>query len=108
MKKSPYCPGRVKCSSWSVRDLGVGLPKLRQLECGSLGNVKVVLGQGMKNEYVGRQKQPKESASMRCSTGTFLDPPVVSVSLGLPHLAAFGLTGLEGAGESQVVAVLAL
>lgn len=98
---------------WSVRDLGVGLPKLRQLECGSLGNVKVVLGQGMKNEYVGRQKQPKESASMRFSTGTregctFLDPPVVSVSLGLPHLAAFGLTGLEGAGDSQAGCGLAL
>lgn len=67
----------------------------------------------MKNEYVGRRKQPKESASMGCSIGTregcaSLDPSVASVSLGLPHLAAFGLTGLEGAGESQAVAGLAL
>lgn len=67
----------------------------------------------MKNEYVGRQKQPRESASVRCSIGTregcaFLDPSVASVSLGLPHLAAFGLTGLEGAGESQAVAGLPL
>lgn len=70
----------------------------------------MLLGQGMKNEYVGRQKQRKESASMRCSIGTregcaLLDPSVLSASLGLLHLAAFGLTGLEGAGESRVIAV---
>lgn len=67
----------------------------------------------MTNEYVGRRKQPKESASVRCLIETregcaFLDPSVASVSLGLPHLAAFGLTALEGAGESQAVAGLAL